>query len=315
MAGTTPEPYHRPALVDDVVRLLRTDPQGSYLDLTAGGGGHLIALARTLGAKARLYGIDADPAAAAQATAALRPLAQYREIVCTPFADVLKVAAHFEDKSFDGVLLDLGISSRQIDDQSRGFSYRQDGPLDMRFDPTYGGSASDLVNSLEEKEISRILSEFGEERQSGRLARAIVKERQNQLITTTGQLAAVVMAQIRPPHQVKSLARVFQAFRIAVNHELDQLTSVLPAALSLLNGGGRLAVISYHSLEDRIVKRFFQTQAHGECSCPPKLAICACGSRPRVTIVTAKPITPTSQEKSSNPRARSAKLRVAEKLP
>jgi 16S rRNA (cytosine1402-N4)-methyltransferase len=237
-----------------------------------------------------------------------------RAVVQTAFADIATAAEDFADKEFDGILIDLGVSSYQLDEPSRGISFRFDGPLDMRFDPGAGQPASELVNRLEEKRLREIIAEYGEERQAARIARAIVRERQRRMILTTSQLRDIILAEVAPPHQTKSLARVFQALRIAVNEELEQLSRVLPVALSLLKYGGRLAVIAYHSLEDRIVKRFFQREARGACVCPPELPQCVCGAKPRLKLITRRPVVPDEAEIEQNPRARSARLRVAERL-
>lgn len=314
MGASEPEPYHQPVLADVVVSLLITDPQGAYLDLTAGGGGHLAKLAGALGAQARLYGLDRDPAAIRHATTVLSHFTQSHSLIQASFGDLAEAAKQFSESAFDGILLDLGVSSKQIDDPSRGFSFRQDGPLDMRMDPSSETTAADLIQRSSERELTEILRSYGEERQAARLARAIVKERQRQMIRTTKQLAAVVSSVIHPPHQVKSLARVFQAIRIALNDEMEQLAAVLPAAWSLLAPGGRLAVISYHSLEDRQVKRFMQAKANPPCVCPPMLPICTCDRTPTLKLITRKPIEPDEAEIAANPRARSAKLRVGEKL-
>lgn len=308
------DPYHEPVLVGQVVKLLVGNPDGAFLDLTAGGGGHLKALAAAVGPSARLYGMDKDPAAIEHASALLQPFGQFKKIIHGSFGELGFERSRLKEKSFDGILLDLGISSRQIDDPARGFSFRHDGPLDMRFDPSAGQSAADLIRALSEEQLVEIIRDLGEERHARRIAKALVRERRKNVILTTGQLAAVVRATIPPPHQNKSLARVFQAFRIAVNGELDQLKEVLPAALRALAHGGRMVVISYHSLEDRIVKQYFKSLASDHCDCPRDLPVCACGRRPQLRLLTAKPITPEPSEIRANPRARSAKLRAAERV-
>jgi 16S rRNA (cytosine1402-N4)-methyltransferase len=305
---------HQPVMADVVTELLITNIQGVYLDLTAGGGGHLLALASRLDPSARIYGADVDPEAVERAGRALKATSQFRGIVQTAFADIGRAVRGLEEDRFDGILLDLGISSYQLDDPSRGISFRFDGPLDMRFDPSSGMSAADLVNRLSEGELRKILREYGEERQAAGIAVAVVKERQRGMILTTAQLRDIVLSVVNPPHETKALARVFQALRIAVNRELDQLSCVLPVALSLLKPGGRLAVISYHSLEDRIVKRFFQMEVKGRCSCPPDLPQCVCGASPTIKMITRRPLVPTETEIVTNSRARSARLRVAERL-
>lgn len=314
MGTSEPEPYHQPVLADVVVSLLITDPEGAYLDLTAGGGGHLRKLAAALGARARLYGLDRDPAAIRRATTVLSHFSQSHRLIQASFGDLAEAAKQFSESAFTGILLDLGVSSKQIDDASRGFSFRQEGPLDMRMDPSSGTTAADLIQRSTERQLIEMLRSYGEERQAARLARAIVKERQREMIRTTTQLAAVVSSVIHPPHQVKSLARVFQAIRIAVNQEMEQLAAVLPAAWSMLAPGGRLAVISYHSLEDRQVKQFMKARAHPPCVCPRMQAICTCDRTPSLKLITRKPIEPDETELAVNSRARSAKLRVGEKL-
>ncbi len=313
MTSPANDVYHVPVMAAEVVRHVVTNTDGTYLDLTVGGGGHLAAMAAAVGPGARLYGVDRDPDAVSHASQLLRDYTQVRQIVRAEFGAITTVAGAFDDSRFDGILLDLGVSSHQIDDAARGFAFGQDGPLDMRMDRRSGPSASDLINSADEKQLTEIIRDFGEERQAARLARAIVRERQKDMIRTSAQLTAIVGRVVTGPHRIKSLARVFQAFRIAVNHELDELRSVLPAAFSLLVSGGRLAVISYHSLEDRIVKRFYQSEArpaeiYGPGQIVPEYPPA------RLRLVTRKPVTPSPDEITRNPRARSAKLRVAEKV-
>ena len=312
MTGKGSESYHRPVMAGEVVKLLITAPEGAYLDLTAGGGGHLKALSVALGKRARLYGIDKDVDAVEEAGQVMRTLPQTGLVCRESFGNLDTLAPQLGETEFDGILIDLGLSSHHIDDPSRGFSFQEDGPLDMRFDRSGTTTAADLVNNLSEKELTAVIKEYGEERGAARIARAIVKERQNEEIRTTRQLAAVVFNTVRPPHQKKSLARVFQSLRIAVNRELDELRQVLPAAISLLRSGGRLAVISYHSLEDRIVKRFMQQNSR-----VPEITDFPVPvdpeARPQLRILTKKPVTPEEQEIQLNSRARSARLRVAEK--
>jgi len=305
---------HRPVMAERVAELLITDTSGAYLDLTAGGGGHLLTLAAHLDPSARIYGADVDPEAVSRTTRALKGTGQFRGVIQIAFADISDAARGLKEDRFDGILLDLGISSYQLDDPSRGLSFRFDGPLDMRFDPTSGPTAGGLVSRLEESELKEILKKYGEERQAAGIAKAIVRERQRGMILTTAQLRDTVLSVVRPPHQTKTLARVFQALRIAVNRELEQLSRVLPAALSLLKSRGRLAVISYHSLEDRMVKRFLHQQARGNCTCPPLLPECICGATPVLSVITRRPERPSTEEIEANPRARSARLRVAEKV-
>lgn len=303
---------HQPVLVDEVVRLLITDPDGAYVDLTAGGGGHLSALASALGPNARLFGFDRDPEAIHRVNRALSGVSQKVRIIQSSFDGLEAVAAREEIANCAGILLDLGLSSDQIDDPGRGFSFRVDGPLDMRFDQSAGLTAADLVNTKTEFELTEIIRRFGEEKDARRIARRIVTERRTAMILTTHRLSEVVSAVVSPQYRTKSLARVFQALRIAVNQELERVERVLPQAVKALAPGGRIAVISYHSLEDRIVKQFFRKESTGFCSCPRELPVCMCGGRPSLSLITRRPVTPSDAEIEANPRARSAKLRVAE---
>jgi 16S rRNA (cytosine1402-N4)-methyltransferase len=301
-------------MVDEIVRLLTTALDGAYLDLTTGLGGHLKALSLALKPEARLYGFDKDAEALKLARENLRHCAQLKQLINASFADIDGKTSELQDRTFDGILLDLGLSSLQLDDPERGFAFQKEGPLDMRFDqraeiPT----AADLIENLNQEDLVELLRQYGEERQAGRLAAAIVRERQKEVILTTTHLADIVRQVAKPPHQKKSLARVFQALRIAVNGELDQLQQVLPKAVDLLTPGGRLAVISYHSLEDRTVKRFFRREAT-DCLCPPRLPVCICQHRATIKEVNRHVIVPTEKEIAQNSRARSAKLRIAEKI-
>ena len=314
MVSNRSEVRHEPVLVSEVAHLLITDTSGAYLDLTAGGGGHLRALAARLESRARLYGLDADEEAVGRTTGILQDIDQACRILRGAFGALAELAPQFEEEQFSGILLDLGLSSYQLEDEHRGFSFRHEGPLDMRFDRSTGRPASDLIEGLTQKQLTQLIREFGEERQAARIAAAIVRERQKSVIATTAQLADIVTGAVHPPHQNKTLARVFQAFRIAVNGELDQLAAVLPAGMALLASGGRLAVISYHSLEDRIVKRFFQAEARGRVATAAFDPSPDPEAEPRLKIVTRKPVTPGKPEQDANPRARSAKLRVGEKL-
>lgn len=305
---------HQPVLALEVVSFLVTKKDGAYVDLTAGLGGHLEALAQKLDKEARLYGIDKDQSALEAAERKLRDAKPRVELVKGSYGDLAHITENFRDKKFDGALLDLGLSSLQLDDVRRGFTFGDDGPLDMRFDQSAQiPTAADLVNKLNEKGLYEIIRDYGEEKRARSIAAAIVRERQKGMILTSTQLVKVVKSIARPPHQNKSLARVFQALRIAVNKELDTLKSALPRIVELLNKGGRIAVISYHSLEDRIVKHTFRDLAR-TCTCPPGLPQCVCNASPQLKLVTKKAVTPKSSEINSNPRSRSAQLRVAEKI-
>lgn len=305
---------HQPVLVDEVVRLLVTDPEGTYLDLTAGGGGHLRAMASALGSKARLYGFDRDPQAVARLEGSLSDIPQKIRIITSSFDALERVALREGIGKCAGILLDLGISSDQVDDPARGFSFRVDGPLDMRFDQSDGPTAADLVNTKTEAELAEIFWKLGEEKDSRRIARRIVTERRKEMILTTHQFTAMLAGVVSPQYRNKSFARVFQALRIAVNQELERVERVLPLAVNQLAAGGRIAVISYHSLEDRMVKQYFRAQASDACDCERALPSCSCGRKPALEIITRKPIVPSEAEIESNPRARSAKLRVAARV-
>ena len=313
MTNPAPEPYHVPVLAAEVTAHLVTDPDGAYLDLTLGGGGHTAAIASALSRDGRIYAVDRDPDALAAARTRLAGIGQVRQLVEASFSDVLAATADFPDRRFTGILLDLGVSSHQIDDPDRGFTFQKNGPLDMRMAPTLTTSAADLIQTLSEKELTDIIREFGEERHAARLARALVRERQTDMIRTTARLAEVVSQVITGPHRVKSLARVFQAFRIAVNRELDELRSVLPAAVSILAPSGRIAVISYHSLEDRIVKRYFQDESRAK-DLYEGLPVPNKDVPGRLRLINRKPIEPSKAEIDANPRSRSAKLRIAERV-
>lgn len=305
---------HLPVLTREVVDYLITDRNGAYLDLTSGLGGHLKALAAALDRSARLYGVDLDSEALRIAAERLAEISQRTELTTGSYREIDRIAGQFEDNRFHGVLLDLGLSSLQLDNPERGFSFMQDGPLDMRFDSdSTRPTAADLINSLSEGELVEIIRKYSEEKHAARLARTIVRERQDRMIGTTAHLSEIVRNTIKGPHQNKSLARVFQALRIAVNGELDNLKEVLPKIIEFLAPSGRVAVISYHSLEDRLVKEFFRAEAKG-CICPPNLPQCVCGRQPTLKLINRKVIVPQPSEAESNPRARSAKLRVAERI-
>ncbi len=294
--------YHQPVLLDEVIEFLAPTPPGVIVDATFGGGGHARALAAASGDH-QVVGIDRDPRARANA-GDLRVLAG-------DFGDFDDLLEDAGIGVISGALFDLGISSHQVDEPGRGFSYRAEGPLDMRMDPTQERSAAEVVNTYAESELVRILRTYGEEGQAKRIARAIVAARP---IETTTQLADVIASAMpaalrRSGHPAR---KTFQAIRIEVNDELQSVRRGVDAALGRLAVGGRCAVISYHSLEDRIVKRRFVEGASG-CECPPELPVCACGRDPELRLVTRKPVVAGDAEVGANPRARSARLRVAEK--
>jgi len=301
-------------MAGEVARYLITEKAGAYIDLTVGAGGHLNALAGKLDKKARLYGFDKDKSALELAEENLESVKQKVKLVNGSYGDIENIVEGLSDKSFDGALLDLGLSSMQLDNPQRGFAFAKEGPLDMRFDQSAQiPTAADLVNKLNEKGLVEIIRDYGEDRQARRIAAGIVRERQKGMILTSSQLADIVRSIVRPPHQNKSLARVFQAFRIAVNKELDTLKSALPKIIAVLKKEGRIAVITYHSLEDRIVKNGFRELAKS-CICPPNLPQCVCNIEPLLKILTRRPVYASDDEIKQNTRARSAQLRAAEKI-
>ena len=307
--------YHRPVLLEECLEGLALRPQGIYLDGTLGGGGHSAAILERLGPQGRLYGIDRDPQALQAAAARI----QDRRF--TPirgnFHHAKQLLAQHGVADLDGALLDLGVSSHQLDARERGFSYHDDAPLDMRMDPDQPFSARDLVNQWGQEDIARVLRDYGEEKWAAQIARVLCDRRQSHPIQTTAQLVGIVDAAI--PKKVRardgshSARRTFQALRIAVNDELAPLEQALRDLAELLVPGGRLCVIAFHSLEDRVVKNTFRSLAD-PCTCPKNLPVCVCGKTPTVRLITRKPITATPQELAENPRARSATLRVLEKL-
>jgi 16S rRNA (cytosine1402-N4)-methyltransferase len=303
--------YHMPVLVDQVVEGLVVDRAGVYLDATAGGGGHSTALLAALGSDALLVAVDRDDEAV---RAAGEKLAGDRRVIVRKgrFAELDSVLDTAGVASLNGALFDLGVSSHQIDAAERGFSYRAEGPLDMRMDPMSGATAADIIESVPEAELVRIMRDYGEERQARSIARSIVRCRQEQPLRTTEDLRRIVIA-TRPKMVNKTLARVFQAFRIAINGELEELVAGLATAIDRLAVGGRLAVIAYHSLEDRIVKQHLAELMRG-CICPPRLPACCCDHQPEFAKVGRGRIKPAPSEVDINRRARSAVLRLYEKL-
>lgn len=308
---------HEPVLLAEALELLAVRPDGQYADCTVGGGGHASEVARRLGPGGRLLGLDRDPEALAAAASRLAPYRDRVVLIRRNFALLEEAAREAGLDRLDGVLFDLGVSSPQLDEPGRGFSYRRDAPLDMRMDPDGPVTAADLVARLPEAELARILAEYGEERYARRIARRIAEERARRPITTTAQLATLVREAIPAPARRSEpqdpARRTFQALRIAVNDELGALERGLEAALRLLRPGGRLVVIAFHSLEDRIVKRFIARHARG-CECPPGTPVCVCGRRPDLRPVGPRPVRPSPAEVERNPRARSARLRAAEKI-
>ncbi|MGH8015854.1 MAG: 16S rRNA (cytosine(1402)-N(4))-methyltransferase RsmH [Candidatus Zixiibacteriota bacterium] len=312
---TSPSEYsHEPVMAGEVVSFLVTNKDGAYVDLTVGAGGHLKELAGKLSSKSRLYGIDKDKSALEKAEEKLKGVKQKVELVNGSYGGLEHLIEQMSDKLFDGALLDLGLSSLQLDDPQRGFAFSRDGKLDMRFDQSAQiPTAADLVNKLNEKGLYEIIRDFGEDKRARRIAAGIIRERQKGMILTSSQLAQIVRSIVKPPHQTKSLARIFQALRIAVNKELDTLKTAIPQIVSYLRKNGRIAVITYHSLEDRVVKNSFRDLAK-TCTCPPNLPQCVCNTIPVLKVLTRKAVFATEKEIKSNSRARSAQLRVAEKI-
>jgi len=304
---------HRPVLLEEALRGLNIKANGHYVDGTFGRGGHSGALLSRLNQEGRLLALDKDPAAIAEAEHSFRDESRFT-IRQASFANLKQeVTTTGWLGQVDGILLDLGVSSPQLDDATRGFSFQQEGPLDMRMDPTQGQSAADWLATAREQDIAQVIKEFGEERFSKRIARAIVNARQEQPIATTGQLAAIVAAAVPTREPGKDPAtRSFQAIRIFINKELDDLKTCLDDVLDVLKPGGRLVVISFHSLEDRLIKRFIREQEKGD-SYPPDLPVTQLQLHPRLRAV-GKPVRPTDEEVRTNPRARSAIMRVAERL-
>ncbi|MDH7478860.1 MAG: 16S rRNA (cytosine(1402)-N(4))-methyltransferase RsmH [Syntrophomonadaceae bacterium] len=307
---------HLPVLLGEAIEQLKIKKDGVYVDCTLGGGGHARAIAERLDETGRLIGIDQDPRAIAEARAGLAGVRPRVDLVTGNFRNLRAYLQRLGVDRVDGVLLDLGVSSFQLDDAERGFSYWEDAGLDMRMDPQTEVSAAHLLNRASEQELTRILREYGEERWAPRIAQFIVRRRQQAPIDSTFQLVEIIKAAVpaaarrKGPHPAR---RTFQALRIAVNDELGALAEVLAAAIEVLNRGGRLVVISFHSLEDRIVKQKLLKAAR-PCECPPGLPLCSCGAKPLLKLITKKPVTPSPEEVASNPRSRSARLRAGEKL-
>ena len=305
---------HKSVLLDECIEALNIRPDGIYVDGTLGRAGHSREIAQRL-TTGRLICIDRDMAAIEAAKDRLAPWMERVTLVHGNFADLGAVLQEMNVTGVDGMLFDLGVSSPQLDDASRGFSYMQDAPLDMRMDKTAALTAYEVVNAWSYEELRRILFEYGEERYAPAIAKAIVRARETRPVETTLELVDLIKSAMPPAalrekqHPAK---RSFQAIRIAVNGELDALPPMLKSGTEALNPGGRLAVITFHSLEDRIVKRAMQDMARG-CTCPPEFPVCICGKKPKLKLLTRKPIVSGEAELEENPRARSAKLRVAEK--
>jgi 16S rRNA (cytosine1402-N4)-methyltransferase len=311
MSVTMSIPIHVPVLVDEVITALQPRRGGHFVDCTVGLGGHAAAILEKVSPSGRLLGIDADPEAIRISQDKLSDYGEAVTLVNDNFINLEAICKRYHFHPVDGILFDLGVSSLQLDTAERGFSFHLDAHLDMRFNPEQGLAASDIVNRFSEQELAKLIERYGEERHSRRIARHIV---QNRPIATTTELAQLVEQAVAGKRaRIHPATRTFMALRIAVNSELQNLELALKQTLNLLRPGGRLAVISYHSLEDRIVKQFMRDAA-SSCLCPPGTVICCCGHVPTLKLISRKVTKPTSLETESNPRSRSAKLRIAERL-
>jgi len=331
----TGQPGHQPVLLEEVLKYLSPKPGGTYIDGTVGGGGHTEAILARSAPDGKVLGIDTDAQALERVGKRFASMVNNGRLTLVQgnFVELARIVQNEADfvssidggrdqsRPYNGIVLDLGFSSYQMDDPQRGFSFSADGPLDMRLDQSQELTAADLVNTASEEELARIFRQYGEENRSRQIAWRIVRARARGPITRTGQLAQLAATGVSyKPGMIHPATRVFQALRIAVNGELERLEAVLPQMLDVLSAatiqktggdGGRMVIISFHSLEDRLVKGFMRREA-SDCICPPGLPICVCGHKARLRILTPKPVTPTSSEVSANPRARSAKLRAAE---
>lgn len=307
--------HHISVLLNECIENLDIKPDGIYVDGTMGGGGHSLEIAKRL-TTGRLIGIDQDPNAQEAAGKRLEPVKDRVTFVRDNFGNIANILDTLGIEKIDGMLMDIGVSSHQLDEAERGFSYQQDAPLDMRMNPDKPFSAYDVVNDYSEDELDRVIFTYGEERWARRIAQFIVKERADKPIQTTGELVDIIKRAVPKgarkdgPHPAK---RTFQAIRIEVNGELDVLQKAIEDVSCRLNKGGRLCIITFHSLEDRIVKEAFRKQEN-PCICPPQFPVCVCGKKPVGRVVTRKPIVPGKKELEENPRSRSAKLRVLEGL-
>lgn len=301
---------HRPVLYQQTIEYLAPKSPGLYLDCTAGAGGHSEGILQASSPNGLLLALDLDPLAISLTQTRLAPFGERANVVQASYVEAAGILQRMGWNALDGILMDLGVSSMQLDQQARGFSFRYDAPLDMRFDPNKGPSAADLLNSLSEKDLADLIWKYGEERFSRRIARKIVE---NRPLRTTFQLAELVRsASGASKGKIDPATRTFQAIRIAVNDELNAIEKAIPSLIALLKPKGRLAVISFHSLEDRLVKQAFRRESI-DCLCPPEQLLCTCGHQASIKILTNKPVTASEDEIAGNPRARSAKLRVLEK--
>ena len=310
MLDKAPE-YHVPVLGPEVVQHLITDPGGTYVDATLGGGGHAELILAQLSSEGRLIGVDRDPVAISTTSQRLARFGSRFDQQQGPFRQLPEMLGSLGVEGLDGALFDLGVSSRQIDDAARGFSYRQDGPLDMRMGPDATRTAEQVVNEYSDRDLTRVFREYGEERAAGRIAKAICRARSEERIESTPQLADLIASQVPARYATKSQARIFQAIRIEVNEELEHLEATLNAVVDRLNDGGRLAILTYHSLEDRIAKRVVRGTPISDLPRDFPVSDPAAG---KMKEIVPRGVTPTDEEIAANPRARSAKLRVGERV-
>ena len=307
--------YHESVMRNEVLHYLNVHMEGVIVDGTLGDGGHTEFILKNTAPEIRVLAIDRDSSAIERASERLSPFRNRVTLAHGNLGDIKELAAENGITSVVGVLMDLGVSSPQLDTAGRGFSIQHDGPLDMRMDSSQKTSAADLLIKLSDAELASIIKDYGEERYAKRVVRAIRREQEERPITTTGQLSRIVARVVKSSRhsRIHPATRTFQALRIAVNDELEQLKTALAGMMGLLHSTARVAVISFHSLEDRIVKTFFRDEEKG-CSCPPKIPICVCGRMPALKILTRKPLVPSEEEVAQNPRSCSAKLRVAERI-
>jgi 16S rRNA (cytosine1402-N4)-methyltransferase len=309
--ATASTPSHIPVLSKEVLKGLQAKAGGSYIDCTVGLGGHAKAILQNISPGGRLLGIDMDPEALKIANNRLKDYGNVVTLVNDNFANLEAICSKYKFQPVDGILFDLGVSSWQLDSAQRGFSFQSDAPLDMRFNPGQGPSAAEIINSYSEQELIRIMKEYGEERHSHQIASLIVESRP---IYTTSELALLIKHALRYRYsKINPATKTFMAFRIAVNHELENLKAALEQVTKILRSKGRLVVISYHSLEDRIVKQFMKRES-SDCLCPPEALVCRCGHKASLKLIAKKVIKPGLPEIENNPRSRSGKMRVAEYL-
>lgn len=306
---------HQSVLLEETITGLRVKPDGIYVDGTLGGGGHALEVCKLLSAKGRLIGIDQDDAAIMAAGERLGDYQDQVTLIRSNYCNMKAELGKLGISSVDGIILDLGVSSYQLDTAERGFTYREDAPLDMRMDQRGDRTARDIVNTYRENELYRIIRDYGEDKFAKNIAKHIVAARQQAPITTTGQLTQIIRESI--PMKIQAAGghpakRTFQAIRIELNKELDVLRDSLDGMIDLLDDGGRLCIITFHSLEDRIVKTIFRKNEN-PCTCPPDFPVCVCGKKSKGKVITRKPILPSDEEMETNPRSKSAKLRIFER--